>query len=210
MQSPDDIIRISKNKEVSQRDLDIQEYQKIQNDTYNELMNESLSIQLLLFWAFVVLIVIIPIQAMSDEIMKILNLQEFFQTSTSYEVFQLLYYIIPLLSVIAIGYSNIKFVNTFNDRLQFFEEIQAKLKEVGKESSHTINVSETQHYKLILRIETAFVVGTFLVACLWFLEPSHSRLEPLTIIYGFGTAIFEYFRTKLAIPNPLDRFIVNK
>lgn len=207
MQNGSDVNRPTKDKMMSQRDQDVQEYQQIQNDIYNELMNPNLGVQFLLFRVFVVLVIAIPIQVLTDQLIKSQNSLDLFRISIPFEV---LYFVIPLLSIIVIGYFNIKFVSTFSDRLQLFEEIQVKLKEAGKEQTQTLTVTETQHYKLIIRIETAFVIGTFFVACLWFLVPSQGRLEPLTIIYGFGTAIFEYFRTKLGIPNPLDRFIANR
>ena len=41
-----------------------------QNDIYNELMNPNLGVQLLLFWVFVVLVIAIPIQVLTDQLIE--------------------------------------------------------------------------------------------------------------------------------------------
>jgi hypothetical protein len=197
---------LNKENSSSQREQDIKQLHEFKNVLYDELVNPSLAGWFLSFGAFVFLVVGIPLQVLADHIIEAQSPLEFDLLSIPFE---LLYYAVPIMLIVVLGYSNIKFVATFNDRLLLFEEIKLQLQEAGEEVTQEIDVIKTQHYKFIIRIEAVFIFGTFFVACLWFLSPEHGRLEPLTIIYGFGTAIFEYFRSKLKIPNPLDRFLLS-
>lgn len=176
----------------------IDELEKIHNETYNELMNPSLGVQLFVSIVFFILVGAIPLQVVFDTLIQDVN-----------SFLQFLYYFVPLLFVIVIGYANIRYVVTFNDRVQLYKRIRTELEKNGVVPEQKIEITRTQHYRLLNLLQITFILGTFFAACLWFLLPLRSRLEPLTIIYGFGTALFEYFKNKLEVPNPLAHLLSN-
>lgn len=113
--------------------------------------------------------------------------------------------------IIFIGFSfmNIYYVREFTKDRALFEEIYTYLKQQGVDIGLQLDVSNTQASKMINQMQLAYIIGTFFVVSLWYTFYDHGRLEPLTILYGFGTALFGYFRTRLSINNPIDEFLEN-
>ena len=67
-----------------------------------------------------------------------------------------------------------------------------------------IDLQNTEQYFSVNIVQFSFIFSTFFVVFLWFAFPDNPHLEPLSLLYTFGTATFGYFRAMLNVRTPID------
>lgn len=105
-------------------------------------------------------------------------------------------FIVILMVLLLVGILNVTYVTTYNSKWIVYQNVRAKLIENGLPANEVLEVPRQSQHRLIDSIQYGYIAGTIVASALWFVFPETSRLEPLTILYGFGTALFAYFRTR--------------
>lgn len=115
--------------------------------------------------------------------------------------------IIPPLVIFFMMITDLNRIKRIDNDLREFHRLKEDLEKLGIQSAFELNRENIAALDVIELCQSAYIAGTILSVSLWFLYPEINRLEPLTIIYGFGVGLFGYFRIYYRIPNLLDRII---
>ena len=105
--------------------------------------------------------------------------------------------------------TNILYVRSVSQQIREYEQIRDVLIEKGQDAQ-VINLVDVPHFTIVDRLQIVFIIATTIATILWFLYPEVNRLEPLTIIYGFGTGLFGYFRTRLGMNSPFLNMLIGR
>jgi hypothetical protein len=186
------------NKNIStteeQFEVQLDEIKKVHKNVYDELTKAPSWVRTFQAITFLMIIFLVPLQVAFDKLIP-----------GDYVLPERWDAVFPLGFVIAIGFANVLYLISHYRQFESFNQITQSIKDSGVDLNYQLNITETQQYRLIDLLQNTFIAGTIFAAFLWFLYPEENRLEPLTIIYGFGTALFGYFRNRFNVSNPLDR-----
>lgn len=167
---------------------------KVLQGKYDYLTDSSPVVRSFQALTFFIIIFLIPLQVAFEE-----------HIPGDYVISERWDFVFPLAFIVAIGYANLRYIITHFNEYHSFNAIANDIRSAGEAVELALDVTETRHYKLIDVLQNTFIAGTIFTAFLWYMFPDENRLEPLTIIYGFGTALYGYFRTIFNVSNPLDR-----
>lgn len=153
------------------------------------------------------IIVILLFSYISIVIPVVITFNPEFRTSINpveLSIFSTILLMSPIIFLI-LSFANIAFLTDYrltrNTVVELEEEIKKDEENHGK-LINRIDFKETLRYKFVNFLQLQYIIGAFLSTALWFMTGIES-LEPLSLIYGSGTAIFAYYQSSKNIPEPL-------
>lgn len=191
-----DTSRVNQQKQTNLNNR-LKNLQHYEAELYRQLTTVPLFVSIFQYLSFIVMIFVVPILVLLNEQMC---------AGCKHLISQQVDLLLPLFFLL-IGFANIIYAREYTKNSLALHEIQRVLKREGVEPKFEIVGSKTQNHKVINRLQNTYILGTFIVVCLWYLNPDNTHFEPLAAIYGFGTALFGYYRTKFSVSNSFDNYV---